>query len=136
MASYGGEMTRIVEHANRETFLVIQVETPEALAQLPEIASVPGVDGIFYGPADMALRMALQPTEKRVSYEDALGRIAAQAERQGKFWGSMPANLDQMRDLAQRGAHLIPWQNDLALIKQGLVLRSQELDAIYAELRR
>jgi len=48
------------DYANRagdELFLIVQIETAAALAQLPKIAAVPGVDSIFIGPSDLAASM-------------------------------------------------------------------------------
>ena len=36
--------------SNRETFLICQVETPQAVANAEEIASIDGIDGLFIGP--------------------------------------------------------------------------------------
>ena len=46
-----------MEAANAETFLILQIETPEGLACVEEIAAVPGVDGFFIGPGDLSLRL-------------------------------------------------------------------------------
>src|SRR5579862_9103269 len=43
----GGSYT---EDANRETFIVAQIETPEAVANAEAIAAVSGIDCLFVGP--------------------------------------------------------------------------------------
>ena len=45
------------EDANNETFLVVQIETLEAVKNVDEIAAVPGIGGLFVGPSDMMLRL-------------------------------------------------------------------------------
>lgn len=40
--------------ANAAVSVIVQVETPEAMARIEEIASVPGVDSIFMGPGDLS----------------------------------------------------------------------------------
>jgi 2-keto-3-deoxy-L-rhamnonate aldolase RhmA len=40
--------------ANATVSVIVQVETPEAMARIEEIASVPGVDSIFMGPGDLS----------------------------------------------------------------------------------
>jgi 4-hydroxy-2-oxoheptanedioate aldolase len=47
--------------ANRETFLTVQIETPQALENAEAIAAVPGVDILFIGPGDMSLRLGCTP---------------------------------------------------------------------------
>lgn len=37
--------------------IIVQVETPEAIANIPEIAAIDGVDCIFVGPGDLAASM-------------------------------------------------------------------------------
>ena len=41
--------------ANRETFIVVQIEQQKALEQVEEIAKVPGVDVVMLGPADFTV---------------------------------------------------------------------------------
>ena len=43
-----------LESANRETCVIVQVETAEGLANLERIAEVEGVDVVFAGPADIS----------------------------------------------------------------------------------
>lgn len=40
--------------ANAAVSVIVQVETPEAMACIEDIASVPGVDSIFMGPGDLS----------------------------------------------------------------------------------
>ena len=41
-------------HANQNVCVLVQMETPEAMGRLEEIAAVPGVDGLFVGPGDLS----------------------------------------------------------------------------------
>jgi 2-keto-3-deoxy-L-rhamnonate aldolase RhmA len=40
--------------ANDAISVILQIETPEAMARLEEIASVPGVASLFFGPGDLS----------------------------------------------------------------------------------
>ncbi len=40
--------------ANAGVSVIVQIETPEAMAHIEDIASVPGVDSIFMGPGDLS----------------------------------------------------------------------------------
>ena len=37
-----------------ETIVLAQIEEPEGLEALDDIAGTPGIDGLFVGPADMS----------------------------------------------------------------------------------
>ncbi len=62
--SYGGR--RIVDFlgrsyyktANRDTVLILQVESNESVAIVDELAAIEGVDGLFLGPDDLLIRDA------------------------------------------------------------------------------
>ena len=46
----GGDHVRMADHALRETFLLVQLETPTGLANLDEMAAVPGFEGLLRRP--------------------------------------------------------------------------------------
>ncbi|GAB1385931.1 4-hydroxy-2-oxoheptanedioate aldolase [Melaminivora sp.] len=77
------------QHADREVSLIVQIESVEGLTQLEAIAAVPGVDGVFIGPADLAASMGYlgQPghPEVRAAVEQALTRIRAAGKAAGVF---------------------------------------------------
>lgn len=60
-----------LESANVKTRLICQIESPEAVACAEEIASVPGVDGLFLGPDDYMLRCGYSMQHPR--NRDSLG---------------------------------------------------------------
>lgn len=49
-----GRIRDYVHRANEELCLIVQVETSNAIDNIPDIASVEGVDAIFIGPSDLA----------------------------------------------------------------------------------
>jgi len=54
---FGQNIGNYLQRANQEIFIMIAVETPEALANLDEILLVDGLDGVFIGPMDLASSM-------------------------------------------------------------------------------
>jgi 2-keto-3-deoxy-L-rhamnonate aldolase RhmA len=53
-ASRFGTVKDYFKVANAGVSVIVQVETPESMACIEEIASVPGVDSIFMGPGDLS----------------------------------------------------------------------------------
>lgn len=49
-----GRIRDYVHRANEEICVIVQVETSKAIDNIPDIASVEGVDAIFIGPSDLA----------------------------------------------------------------------------------
>lgn len=106
-----------VEHANRETFLVVQIETPEAVANADAIAAVPGVDGLFIGPGDLGLR--LKHDGGGMTLENAFAQVAAAAAEHGKAWGS-PVAAGDIRRRRDQGAQLLAHGGDFIAMMQML----------------
>ena len=50
------------QEANSELACIVMIETEEALQNLDDIMSTPGVDGVYIGPADLAYALGLVPT--------------------------------------------------------------------------
>src|SRR5262249_59689192 len=49
------------DHANDDVLVMPMIETAEALKNIDEILSVPGVDAIYVGPSDLSLALGLKP---------------------------------------------------------------------------
>jgi len=47
-------LSEYVQQANKETLVVIHLETAAAVAQLPEMVKIDGLDVIFIGQTDLA----------------------------------------------------------------------------------
>ena len=56
---YGTEFAAYVTRANAETLLVVQIEHIDAVNNIEEILSVPGIDATFIGPYDLSMSMGL-----------------------------------------------------------------------------
>ena len=70
-----------LKHANRETFLMLQIEDPEAVEAADEIAAVEGVDLLFVGPADLSIAYGVPLQVTHPLIEKAIERVAAACAR-------------------------------------------------------
>lgn len=55
----GGSLADTLEGFNRETFLIVQIETAAAVEHLDQILGVPGVDAALIGPTDLSLSLGV-----------------------------------------------------------------------------
>ena len=101
--------------ANRETFIICQIETPQAVANAEEIASIEGIDGLFIGPADLSLRIANQGTGD-LTMEKAIETVAAAVQKHDKLWGITAASVDDIKRFRDMGAQMVPWGGDFSLM--------------------
>lgn len=56
---YGQTFDAYVKNANADTLLMVQIEHKDAVENIEEILSVPGIDGTFIGPYDLSMSMGI-----------------------------------------------------------------------------
>ena len=62
-ASRWNQIEDYVNQANEQMCLLVQAETVQAIGHLRAIAGTEGVDGVFFGPADLSAHMGLRGQE-------------------------------------------------------------------------
>jgi 4-hydroxy-2-oxoheptanedioate aldolase len=82
-----------VRQANEERFVVIQIEDPEPVAELDDIAQVAGIDMLLFGPGDFSHAIGRVGQIDDPQVVDAERRVSEAARRHGKFAGAV-ATLD------------------------------------------
>jgi len=74
-----------MRNGNRERFIILQIESPEALEHLDAIAAVPGYDILLFGAGDFCHRIGKADQMDAPEVSSARKRIAKAATRNGKF---------------------------------------------------
>ena len=95
--------------ANRETLLICMIETPEAVANVRDIASVDGVDALLVGSSDLTQAMGMPPPAQ---VDAAISQVIDGALAAGKIVGVAGAgmtvdNVARFRQFADRGVRLM-----------------------------
>ncbi|MCH5376983.1 MAG: aldolase/citrate lyase family protein, partial [Planctomycetes bacterium] len=78
-------LVEYLQHSNTERILIFQIESPEALAQVEQIAAVPGFDGLLFGPGDFSHLIGKPGQLHAPEVVAARRRVAAAARAHGKF---------------------------------------------------
>ena len=108
-------LSDFVRRANEETLVAVQIEREGALAELPEIARLEGVDVLFVGPNDLSQALGAPGNTASEPYRKAIGRVASEATRAGKAGGIMVGNREQIPDLRELGYRVFT-TSDRALV--------------------
>jgi 4-hydroxy-2-oxoheptanedioate aldolase len=119
--------------ANDDVVLLPMIETVLGLENVEEIASTPGVDGLFIGPVDLGLSMGLPLdwTGSSPGVLDAVDRVVAACARTGRFAGTVSSSADHALDLLRRGVSFITLGADVGYLMAGVARDS----AVLATLR-
>jgi 4-hydroxy-2-oxoheptanedioate aldolase len=113
-------LDRYVAEANRETFLVIQIEDRHALDHAEQIAAVDGVDVLFLGPGDFSILSGIPGQFDHPLIHEATQRVAEAAKSAGKHWGCPAFSVEHTEKLLKMGARFIAHQADIVMIQEGL----------------
>ena len=114
----------------QEICVLLQVESVAALENLPMIAGTEGVDGVFFGPADLAASMGLlgDTTDSRV--QDAIARGIKTVSAAGKAAGVLSADQIIARKYLGLGAMFVAVGIDTTL----LIRAAQDLRAAFYDI--
>ena len=112
--------SRDPEELGAQVLCLVMVETGEALERVDEIASTPGVDGIYIGPSDLALSLGLHPTLdiQEGEHAEAIERIKEACHRNGITAGIHSASGEWARRHAEAGFDMVTVATDAALLRE------------------
>ena len=95
-----------LREANAQRFIVLQIEDPEALPELDEIAALEGIDMIFFGPGDFSQGIGAPGQWDHPDITEARKRIARAARAHGKFAGTT-GSIESLPGLIDMGYQFI-----------------------------
>lgn len=117
------------DQANAETFIVVQIETPEAIENIDAIAATPGIDVLFIGPGDLSLR--IRKNNHRLTLAEATDRVAEAAAKHGKVWGIPVGSAEQLREMTAKGARFCNYGGDFGAVMAMLEKHSKEMTELF-----
>ncbi len=117
-AAMYGEASSYQTIANDEVMVIPMIETQQAIDNIDEILSVPGISGIYIGPSDMGLSLGLIPTLDREEpiILDIYKKLLASCRKHGKFAGLHNGTAAYAARMIQMGFQLATIANDSGLM--------------------
>jgi len=106
------------EDLDREALCLVMVETREGLERVAEISATPGVDGIYIGPADLAVSLGLQPSLEiqEGEHAEAMSRIQEACKERGIAAGIHSPDGGWAKKHAEDGFDMVTVATDAALL--------------------
>jgi 2-dehydro-3-deoxyglucarate aldolase/4-hydroxy-2-oxoheptanedioate aldolase len=115
-ASRFGTVPDYLTRANDQVAVILQLETPEAVALLPEIAALDGVDALFIGPGDLSGGMGLLGQVKHADVQASLQAAAQAAQHAGIACGIVGADPATVTRYVEMGFSYVAIASDLGLL--------------------
>ncbi|HSF91969.1 MAG TPA: aldolase/citrate lyase family protein [Paracoccaceae bacterium] len=121
-----GVIAEYAKRANEEICLLVQVETREALSQLQDIALVAGVDGVFFGPADLAASFGYPGEPSHPEVKTAILEGIRLLRSLGVPAGILSLDQEFLRDAKDAGAQFVAVDIDSSLLRRAARERRTE----------
>src|SRR4051812_40712773 len=105
-ARYGTDPDAI-QHARERTLGIAQIESPESVEAVEEIAAVDGIDVLFVGPSDLSYSMGMFREFDNPAFRDAIVRVNEAARAAGKATGIFLTAVEQVPAALADGFRMI-----------------------------
>lgn len=104
--------------ANRQTMIIVQIESAEGLRNVDEIAAVDGIDVLAIGFNDMSHALGIVGQLEHPLFLDATERVVAAAKRHGKIAKIHPHSDEQTARYVAQGYRMLMTPVDAAMFRR------------------
>lgn len=115
-ASRFGRFADYVQSIDQQLCIVVQVETQDGLDNLDAIASVDGIDGVFFGPADLAADLGLTGRAGHPEVVEKIEKAIRRVRELGKAAGVLSVEEDLVRRYIAAGSVMTAVGLDIHLL--------------------
>ena len=109
---YGMNRGHYLQRANDENLVMIAIETPEGIKNLPEIMKIEDLDGIFIGPMDLSTSMGMMGQFDREVFKAAIRQIEDIVLPSDKFLATVANDADAAQKLYDKGYNFVIMMSD------------------------
>jgi 2-keto-3-deoxy-L-rhamnonate aldolase RhmA len=95
------------KRANRDTFVIAQIESEAGVEHADEILAVPGIDAAWVGQFDLSLSLGCPGEFDHPRYVEAVDHLLATCRRRGTPLGQLVASIDAGAAAAAQGFQLL-----------------------------
>jgi 2-keto-3-deoxy-L-rhamnonate aldolase RhmA len=116
---YGGAGAQeLVGHMNEHTLAILQIERRQAVEDIDELLSVPGVDAAVIGPFDLTISLGEDRADS-AAVELAIEQVVESARRHGVASGIHSSDAAAVRRWHARGMTMLACGSDLGFFSAG-----------------
>ena len=115
-ASRWNQIEDYLRRSDDEMCVLVQVESIDGMSHLESIAAVDGVDGVFFGPADLAASMGLLGKPGDPAVRAAITQGIATVRKAGKAAGTLTSDRKLAREYLENGALFVAVGADTTIL--------------------
>ena len=108
-----------LDFANKQRFVIAQIEDKEAVDRMEEIVATDGIDVFFLGPGDLSHSYGVPGEFEHPLVEAAKDKLAALCKQYGRAWG-LPCGPEKAPEMIAQGARFLAAGADVVAIAEYL----------------
>ncbi|WP_338729127.1 aldolase/citrate lyase family protein [Haladaptatus sp. DJG-WS-42] len=132
-AQYGLDFEEYVARANEELVTIGQIESRDGLDAVEEIVTVPGLDALFIGPADLSGALSVFGEWDSDELREAIETVLSTAHAHDVPVGTLASTNDQIDDWLALGFDYLIAGIDVSHMLAGSVAAKERFDNAMAE---
>ena len=113
-------MQEYLSYANEETLLIPLIETREAVADIDDILELPGVEAIFFGPADLSASYGHLGSWDEHGVAEIVADIKTKAAAKGIASGILARSVADSVNRRDQGFQLVGLGADMTLLVRAI----------------
>ena len=113
---YGIDFERYLKNANRETAVVLQAESSEAVDNITDIVTLDGVDAILVGPYDLSASLGRPGEVDHPIVQSAIEKIISACQNANISMGIFGVSADAVVPYKEKGFNLLTVGTDTAFL--------------------
>jgi 2-keto-3-deoxy-L-rhamnonate aldolase RhmA len=117
----------IITHMNDNTLVVMQIETQRALDAREELLSVPGIDAVMVGPADLSISLGVPGEFQHPKMVAAMEAIRDTCDRKGIAPGTQTRSAGLAKFWKERGMRFLGCSNDTGMLYERAVELAKDI---------
>ncbi len=109
-------ISQILDHMNRETLVVLQIETQRAVDMRDELLSVPGIDAVMVGPVDLSISLGVTGDFQHPKMVAAMEAIRDSCVQHGVAPGTQTRTLPLAKFWRERGMRFLGCASETGML--------------------
>ena len=126
------KMPEVLAQSEAETVVIAQIEEPEGVRAAEAIAAVDGIDGLFAGPADLAVCLGCTDLNDP-QVREAMAQAGAAAQKAGKAYMTFAPSMAHAAELRALGVSVFFVGSEHAMMLAGAREVAAARDALATE---
>lgn len=109
-------------NANENVLCICMIETREALANLDDIVSTPGLDAVYVGPSDLSVSLGLPPASANPApeFQDAIAAVVEACRKHGVVAGAHCGTPEVAKKRVAQGFRFVQVCDDAGSLSRGI----------------